>query len=93
MQIENDVERYLVTQAKKENWLCLKFVSPGNAGVPDRILIRSDGVLIFVELKRGGAFDPRPLQQYWLDKLIDYRQRTFVMRSKDDVDYFFRNWG
>lgn len=93
MQIENDIETYLNQQAKRFGWLSLKFVSPGNAGVPDRILIREDGVLIFIELKRGEKFNPRPLQRYWLDKLNQYQQRTSVIRSKYDVDHFFMNWG
>ncbi|KRK49022.1 hypothetical protein [Secundilactobacillus kimchicus] len=92
MQIENDIEKYLNQQAKKFGWLSLKFVSPGNAGVPDRILIREDGLLVFVELKRSAEFNPRPLQQHWLDKLNQFRQRTAVLCTKLDVNHFFLNW-
>ena len=31
--------------------LCYKFVSPGNRGVPDRLVITPDGRVFFVELK------------------------------------------
>lgn len=31
--------------------MCLKFVSPNNPGVPDRIVITPDGRVYFVELK------------------------------------------
>ena len=31
--------------------LCYKFVSPGNRGVPDRLVITPDGCVFFVELK------------------------------------------
>ena len=31
--------------------LCYKFASPGNRGVPDRLVITPDGRVFFVELK------------------------------------------
>lgn len=48
---ESTIEARLVKGAKQAGWLIRKFVSPGNAGVPDRMLISPDGHLIFVELK------------------------------------------
>ena len=32
---ESYIENYLVRKVKENNGLCLKFVSPGNPGVPD----------------------------------------------------------
>ena len=32
-----------------------KFVSPGNSGVPDRIILMPGGKIYFVELKREGG--------------------------------------
>lgn len=51
--IENDIEKYLVKRVKENDGLCLKFVSPGNRGVPDRICIGND-IICFVELKAPG---------------------------------------
>lgn len=48
---ESYIENYLVRKVKEHGGLCLKFVSPGNPGVPDRIIVTSDGRTIYVELK------------------------------------------
>ena len=48
---EKIVERRLVEEIKKLNGMCLKFVSPGNSGVPDRLIILPDGRIVFAELK------------------------------------------
>ena len=48
---ESYIENYLVRKVKEHGGLCLKFVSPGNPGVPDRIIVTSDGKTIYVELK------------------------------------------
>ena len=36
--IESKIEKYLFDEIKKVNGMCLKWVSPGNKGVPDRIV-------------------------------------------------------
>ncbi len=48
---ESTIEARLVREVKKRGGLCYKFVSPDNAGVPDRIVITPEGRTIFVELK------------------------------------------
>ena len=49
--IEKDIERWLGIQLKKLDCIYMKFVSPGNDGVPDRIVVLPGGSVIFVELK------------------------------------------
>ena len=49
--IEKDIERWLGIQLKKLGCIYMKFVSPGNDGVPDRIVVLPGGSVIFVELK------------------------------------------
>lgn len=49
--IEKDIERWLGIQLKKMGCIYMKFVSPGNDGVPDRIVVLPGGSVIFVELK------------------------------------------
>ncbi len=44
MQIENDIEKYLVRQIKRIGALCYKFTSPGTRGVPDRIILYQGNV-------------------------------------------------
>lgn len=48
---ESQIESYLVRKVKEHGGLCYKFVSPGNPGVPDRIIITPTGKTIYVELK------------------------------------------
>lgn len=49
--LEKDVERLLVKGIKELGGVAYKFVSPGNSGVPDRVVVLPDGRVIFVELK------------------------------------------
>ena len=44
---EQDIERNLTRQVKQLGGLCLKFVSPGTAGVPDRLIILPSGRVVF----------------------------------------------
>lgn len=61
--LERDVEKRFKRRVEKsvEGALCWKFVSPGQSGVPDRIVILPHGLMMWVELKRPGA-EPRPTQ-------------------------------
>ena len=59
--LESKIEKKLVSMVRKHGGRCLKWVSPGNAGVPDRIVMMPHGKLHFVELKAPGE-KPRPLQ-------------------------------
>lgn len=83
---ERDVERYLVSRVRLFGGLCWKFVSPGTAGVPDRIVVLNDKVY-FVELKDKGRV-LRELQNYRKMQLKERGQRVFCLDSKDRVDDF-----
>ena len=48
---ESAIEARLVRMVRDRGGLCYKFVSPGNPGVPDRIVITPGGRTIYVELK------------------------------------------
>ena len=58
---EQRIEQKLVKAVKAAGGLCLKFVSPGMAGMPDRIVLLPGGRIGFVEVKAPGKV-PRPLQ-------------------------------
>ena len=62
---ESAVEGRLTEMLRKRGALCLKFVSPGNPGVPDRIVLLPGGRVIFAELKaqsgRTGALQERQI--------------------------------
>ena len=82
--MESTIENYLVRQVERLGGMCFKWVSPGNAGVPDRIVL-IDRQVCFVELKAPGK-KPRPLQDYVLGKLSDAGYQTCVIDSKEEVD-------
>ena len=59
---EKTLERKLAETVKAMGGIALKFVSPGFAGMPDRLVLLPDGKCGFVEVKRRGE-KPRPLQE------------------------------
>lgn len=78
---ESAVEEHLVKTVKDMGGRAYKFVSPGNAGVPDRIVIFPNGVIAFTELKAPGA-ELRPLQRAYKRKLEALGQKVYVIDSK-----------
>lgn len=58
---EKQIENKLTLAVKKAGGIAPKFVSPGFAGMPDRIVLLPDGNIAFAELKAPGK-KPRPLQ-------------------------------
>ena len=52
---EKDVEKILVDEVRRLGGRAYKWTSPGNAGVPDRIVIMPGRQPIFVELKADGG--------------------------------------
>lgn len=65
---ERYVEKKLVDGIAGLGGRCLKWVSPGTRGVPDRIVLLPGGRVLFVEVKRDGG-SPSKLQKYWHRKL------------------------
>lgn len=78
--LEKDVEAKLRRGVKALGCLCLKFVSPGYVGVPDRVILIPGGRLIFVELKKPGERE-RPRQGY-VQKVF----RRYGLEVYDAVD-------
>lgn len=79
---EKAIEQRLVQSVKKMGGQCWKFVSPGNVGVPDRILLFQGGKVAFVEVKAKGK-KPRPNQLVVHRLLIGLGFKVFVL---DDVN-------
>ena len=84
---EKDVEEYLRDQVKALGGKAYKFVSPGNAGVPDRMVCLPGGGVAFVELKAPGK-KPTPLQEAQHRKMRNLGLSVFVLDSKLGVDLF-----
>lgn len=79
------VEQKLIAATKKRRGLCLKWVSPGYAGVPDRIVLLPHGRIGFVEVKAPGE-KPRKLQvsRHRLLRRLGYK--VYVLDRLDDIE-------
>lgn len=87
---EKDIEKYLAHEVKKIGGRAYKFISPGNAGVPDRLVCLPGGEITFVELKAPGG-RLTPLQERQIERLDKLGHKTFILKSKTDVDRFVHN--
>lgn len=86
---ESSIESYLVRGVKERGGLCYKFISPGNPGVPDRIVITPTARIIFVELKTevGRLAKVQKWQRREMEKRgADVR----VLYGMDEVKEFLR---
>lgn len=79
---ESKVENRLKKEIELIGGKALKFVSPGTAGVPDRIVLLPGGRIVFVELKAPGK-KPRPMQEYRIKEL---KALGFEVRIIDSVE-------
>ena len=84
---ERDIEAKLVREVKKLGGECLKWVSPGTVGVPDRIVVIPSGDIWFVELKADGGKLSGP-QEYWQNRLKDLNCCALVLEGEDQVEWF-----
>ncbi|MNM10444.1 VRR-NUC domain protein [compost metagenome] len=88
---ERVIEAYLREQVKAVGGWAPKWVSPGNSGVPDRIVFLPGGHIVFVELKATGE-KPRPLQLAQHKRIQSYRQDVRVIDSREQVDDLILEW-
>lgn len=79
---ESTIEARLVREVKKRGGLCYKFTSPGNPGVPDRIVILPGGTTIYVELKTEIGRLAK-VQKWQIEEL---RRRGAVVRVLKGMD-------
>ncbi len=89
---ESEIEKILVNEVKKLGGRAYKWTSPGNAGVPDRIVIFPGCVPVFVELKAGGG-TLTPLQENQISRLEALGQRVRVVKGMDGLSQFFQDMG
>lgn len=89
---ENVIEAYLRDRVKEIGGKAYKFVSPGNSGVPDRLVLLPVGRCIFVELKAPGK-DPTLKQLLQHKKIGALGFKVSLIDSKEKVDEFIRIYG
>ncbi|SHF23706.1 VRR-NUC domain-containing protein [Seinonella peptonophila] len=81
---EKQLEQRLKQEVEKAGGLALKFISPGWAGAPDRIVLLPEGRIIFVEMKAPKG-QLRPLQKKRLQQLKDLGFDTRMVNSVDQI--------
>lgn len=81
---ESQIERRLVEGVKRLGGMCLKFVSTGTLGVPDRIIITAKGRVIFVELKAETGRLTK-IQRYVIGEMQKRGADARVVKGIDEV--------
>lgn len=84
---EKYIEKRLKDLVKAKGGLCLKWVSPGFNGVPDRIVMMPNGQIYFVELKSTGQ-KPGKLQEWVHNQIRELGFKVFVIDSIEQLNQF-----
>lgn len=84
MTSEKYIEQRFTKAVKNMGGFALKFVSPGFDGMPDRIVLLSEGRLAFVEVKAPGK-KPRPLQTKRHDMLRKLGFKVYVLDDEKQI--------
>jgi len=89
---ESLVEKDIGVYAKRLGMLCYKFVSPGHAGVPDRMFVNTRGQACWLEIKREGG-QPSALQLREIDILNKRRAHCarWVSSLEDAIPFLTYN--
>jgi hypothetical protein len=87
-QLEKDIERKLRDLVKdKFGGMCLKWVCPGWAGVPDRIILLPGGRIVFAELKRPKGSEVSKLQKKWREWLQRLGFTVWHVYNERDLEF------
>ncbi len=81
---ESQIEKYITKKVTAIGGMCFKFVSPGKAGVPDRLICHK-GKAFFVELKAPTG-KPRPIQKAVTEQIRATGMKVFCIRKRSQVD-------
>jgi hypothetical protein len=86
--LEIVVEDYLIERVDALGGLCVKFITPGKRGAPDRLVILPGYPTLYVELKRPRLGKLSESQKRYHTRLRDLGQRVWTLWSKEEVDAF-----
>lgn len=84
MKSEKQIEATLTAEVRKHGGIAPKFVSPGFAGMPDRIILLPGKRIAFAELKAPGK-KPRKLQVSRHRLLRKLGFPVYVIDSTDQI--------
>ena len=82
---ESEIEKRIVRKIRSAGGLCLKWVSPGFTGVPDRIILLPGKRIVFAEIKRPGE-DLRPRQKRVRQQIEDLGFTVLRVTGEEDLD-------
>ena len=85
--LERDIEKKMVGGIKAIGGRAYKWVSPGNDGVPDRIVVLPGGKVIFVELKTAKG-KLSPIQRRQCQRLRDLGCDVRVLYGDKPMEAF-----
>ena len=89
---EKQLEYLFLTEVRRVGGMALKFVSPGFAGVPDRLVLIPDGKIGFVEVKAPGQH-PRPLQTARHKQLRKLGFKVYVLDNPQKIPEIVKGIG
>ena len=89
---EKQIEQNLVQAVHRMGGLAPKFISPGCAGVPDRLILLPGGHLSFVEVKAPGK-TLRPLQVKRKGQLESLGFRVYVIDRPEQIPEILHEGG
>ena len=86
---ESEIESILVSGIRKAGGRTYKWVSPGNSGVPDRIVFLPGGKVIFVELKTDSG-KVSAQQKIQINRIQSLGRDVRVVRGiRGLIDFFY----
>lgn len=83
--LEKKLEEKFRVAVKQAGGKAYKFTSPGNDGVPDRLVILPGGQIGFVELKQKGK-KPTALQNRRIQELQGMGCMVYVLDDPEDIE-------
>lgn len=86
--LEKEIEKKLREKTKKLGGRAYKFISPGNNGVPDRLIVLPDGKVGFAELKKPKTGKASKLQERQLEFLKKLGCYVMVIDKVEDIPIF-----
>ena len=86
---ESQLERKFCDKIKHFGGLPLKFISPGRAGVPDRIVLLPGGKIYFVELKNEVG-KTSIIQEYVFEKFERLGFKVKIINSVESLNNFLQ---
>jgi VRR-NUC domain len=89
---EHHLEDFAAARFAEAGHVCMKFVSPGFPGVPDRIVLTSTGRVLFIEFKAPGA-KPRRTQPAVIRMLREMGHRVEIVDTFAQIDKLLREVG